>query len=346
MAYLKARWGVAGLGNVVTGRFAPALARSDRSVLAACATRSPENARAFAEKYSVSRVYASFDQLANDPDIDVVYLATPNSLHYEQARVALEAGKHVLCEKPLALSLEHGNELNELAKRRKKLLRVAFQFRFEKLFERVRDHIRAGEIGDLRSVRLFGSAASVSRATGWRKNPTEGGILTDLAVHLLDLVPWLTGLEFTDVSARANPADIDSSPSDTITILGTLGGSCHSIIAASREASHGQNALSIEGTKGTILSATWRGISEFELIFINASGRQGERIAASPMFDREIGAFEDELIGKDTNLATALDGIRAILLTESIRESVRTGMAVAIVDEQRGKIASSQELSG
>jgi 1,5-anhydro-D-fructose reductase (1,5-anhydro-D-mannitol-forming) len=327
----KTRWGVAGLGNVVTGRFAPALSRSSRSIFAACSTRDPAKAQGFAEKHKLSCIYASFDELAEDQNIDVVYLATPNSLHYQQARLALQAGKHVLCEKPLALSLEHGRELIDLANKHEKILRVAYQFRFETMFEKVRDHIRYGEIGDLRSVRLFGSAASVARATGWRENPIEGGILADLAVHFLDLVPWITGLEFTNVSARANPPDVDRSSTDTITILGNLGDRCHGLIAASREASHGQNTLSIEGTKGTILTAAWRGVPEFELTVIDSSGRRTDKFAPSPIFEREIEAFEDELSGHKTNLAAGSDGLRTIALAESIRESARTGKSVPVV---------------
>jgi 1,5-anhydro-D-fructose reductase (1,5-anhydro-D-mannitol-forming) len=330
----KTRWGVAGLGNVVTGRFAPALSRSSRSVFAACSTRDPAKAQAFAEKHRLSRVYSSFEELAQDPEIEVIYLATPNSLHYEQARLALQGGKHVLCEKPLALSLNHGRELIDLAHRHGRILRVAYQFRFESIFERVRDCIRRGEIGELRSVRLFGSAASVARATGWRENPTEGGILADLAVHFLDLIPWMTGLEFTNVSARANPTDVDRSSTDTITILGSLGDGCHGLIAASREASHGQNTLSIEGSKGTVLSAAWRGVPEFELTIIDASGRRTEKFAPSPIFEREIEAFEDDISGHGTNLATGSDGLRAIALAESIRDSVRIGKSVLVTDWQ------------
>jgi 1,5-anhydro-D-fructose reductase (1,5-anhydro-D-mannitol-forming) len=325
----KIRWAVAGLGNVVTGRFAPALARSNRSVLTACATRNPEAAKPFADKHALSRLYASFDELVKDPDIDVVYLATPNSLHYPQARQALLAGKHVLCEKPLALTVDHGSEMIDIANGAKKLLKVAYQVRFERLFERVREHIRSGGLGELRSVRLFGCSPSAARPAGWRQNPDEGGILTDLAVHFLDLVPWLTGLEFSDISARANPADIAASSVQTITILGTLGSACHGVIAASRETPQGQNALAVEGTKGAVYCTAWRGAPEFELVF-DAAGRRSETFAPSAIFEREIEAFENEIDGRSSSLATGEDGIRTIILADAVRQSARSGKAVLV----------------
>lgn len=299
-------------------------------MLAACVTRNPEGAREFAEKHAIAKVYASFDQLADDPDIDIVYLATPNSLHYPQAKQALLAGKHVLCEKPLALSRAHGLELIDIATRANRLLKVAYQFRFEQVFMRVRDLIRAGTLGDIRSVRLFGSAAVATANPGWRQTPQEGGILSDLAVHFLDLVPWLTGLEFTDISARAIPRDTEHDVTQIISILGTLGDSCDSFIAASRGVTGGQNSLSIEGTKATVVVPAWRGAEEFELVLQGAGGRTVEKIAPAPMFEREIEAVEDARDGKSTALATAMDGVRTIVLAEAVGESARTGRAVSV----------------
>ena len=326
----QSRWGIVGLGRVVTGRFVPALSRSKRSTLAACVTRNPEAAGAFAEKYDVSKVYASFDQLITDPDIDVTYLATPNLLHYEQSRQALLAGKHVLCEKPLALKIEEGKELIETAKRAGRLLGVAYQLRFEHLFERVRDHVRTGAIGDIRSIRMFGAAAFATHPAGWRQNPAEGGILTDLAVHLLDLVSWLTGLEFVEVSAIANPTEPDRSPIQTISVLGRLGQNCHGIIGATREVANGQNSLTIEGTSGAIVIAQWRGAAEYELVLLNGANRNIEKISASQNFEREIDAFEDEIGGKSTNLAKGVDGLRTIVVADAVLQSLRDGRVVKV----------------
>ncbi len=331
----KIRWGIVGLGNVVTSKFAPALARSKRSIITACSTRSLESARQFAQKNAVWCVHETFDQLANDPDVDIVYLATPNSMHYEQAKLALQCGKHVLCEKPLALTVAEGNELICTASRAKRLLKVAYQFRFEHLFERAREHILAGGLGELRSVRLFGCAASAVRSGGWRQDPAEGGILSDLGIHLLDLVSWITGLGFTHISARAHPSEVGKSAVQTISILGTLGQDCHCMISATRQAPYGQNSFAVEGTQGTLFNSDWRGIPEVELTIVNADGRRIEKLMSSPMFEREIEAFEDELAGKCTILATAEDGLRAIVLADAVRASAVSGRSI-IIDEREG----------
>ena len=325
----RIRWGVVGLGNVTVNRFVPALVQSARSTLVACVTRSPESQRGFVEKFALRHAHSDYAELMRDPDIDAVYIGTPNSLHFAQARDALAAGKHVLCEKPLALEAVHGKELVQLARSADRVLKVAYQFRFERLFERVREHIAAGTLGDLRAVTLSG-CSPVVRTAAWRQDPEEGGILSDLAVHFLDLVPWLTGLEFTDVCARANPPDMAAASVQTISILGTLGRQCHAAIRASRELPAGQQALIVEGTRGSVACPAWRGVPQLELTLQDGAGRTVETFAPTPLFEREIAAFEDELSGEHTALASAADGVRTIVLADAIRRSVQSGHVVAV----------------
>lgn len=325
----RIRWGVVGLGNVTVNRFVPALVQSARSTLVACVTRSPESQRGFVERFALRHAHSDFVDLMRDSDVDAVYIATPNSLHFAQARDALVAGKHVLCEKPLALEAAHGEELVRLARSAHRVLKVAYQFRFERLFERVREHIAAGTLGDLRTVTLSG-CSPIARTAAWRQAPDEGGILSDLAVHFLDLVPWLTGLEFTDVCARANPPDMATASVQTISILGSLGRHCHAAIRASRELPAGQQALVVEGTRGSVACAAWRGVPQLELALQDGAGRTVETFAPTPLFEREIAAFEDELSGKRTALATADDGVRTIALADAIRKSVRSGQVIEV----------------
>jgi 1,5-anhydro-D-fructose reductase (1,5-anhydro-D-mannitol-forming) len=325
----RVRWAVVGLGNVVSNRFAPALLRSAGSALVACASRDAERARAFASRFGEPRVHATFDDVVADADVDVIYLATPNSQHFPQTRKALEAGKHVLCEKPLALTVEHGRELARLAGERDLRLHVAFQFRFESVFERIRERVMAGAIGEPRAVTLTGASPPVQGAT-WRADPVEGGILADLGVHLLDLVPWLTGLAFVDFAARAHPADMDREPVRMISILGALESGCHAFVRASREQAQGLQVVSVEGTRGTLACPAWRNAPECVLTHVDATGQHSETLRPAPLFEREIAAFEDALAGRATTLATAADGIHAIAIAEAVRQSVQSGRIVAL----------------
>ena len=322
-------WAIVGLGNVVVNRFAPALVKSPNSALVACATRDVEKARAFAARFGNPRVHATFDALLQDAEVQALYIASPNSLHYQQARDALLAGKHVLCEKPLAHEATQGRVLARLADERKVCLHVAYQFRFESVVERMRELVRAGAIGEPRAVVLTG--ASPATITGaWRSDPAEGGILSDLGVHLLDLVSWLAGARFTDVAARANPPDMRREPVRTISVLGTLQGNCHAYVRASRELGQVQQALTIEGSKGTLSASAWRNASEYTLTIVDGAGTRSEQHAAVPIFEREIAAFEDELAGKPSTLATAADGVHAIEVASAVWRSAASGTIVGV----------------
>lgn len=323
------RWGVVGLGNVVSSRFAPAVVATAGATLAACVSRDPEKARAFASKFAVPRVHATPAALFADAEVDAVYIATPNSMHAEQAVEALRAGKHVLCEKPLSLTEADGRRVVAAAVAADRVLGVAFQLRFEALFARVRAIVAAGRLGELRTVSLLGCSPAGSPGA-WRRVPEEGGILSDLAVHLLDLLPWITGLDYTRVSAAASPPDMERDPVQTISVFARLGDRCHAFVQASREIPGGQQSLLIEGTAGTLWCPAWRGAADIVLTTRDATGESTEPITGVPAFNGAVAGFGAAIRGQATALATGVDGVRNIVLVESVKRAVREGSGVAL----------------
>lgn len=311
------QWGIFGLGRVVQNGFTPALLASERALLVACAAYKPEQAQAFADKFKIARAHADFAAMLRNPEVDAVYIATPNSLHFEHASQALAAGKHVLCEKPLAMTAQEGQQLVAAAAAANRLLAVCFQFRFEPVLARVRELVLGGAIGELRALTLHG-ASPVGQARSWRQNAAEGGVLSDLGVHLLDLARWITGKELTDISARTTPPDMTRDPVQTITLLGRLGPFAHALVHVTREVPDGLNALSVEGTAGTLLVPAWRNATEYELIVRNAEGLRSERIAPANLFRGQIDAFSTALAGQPSGLAMGEDGLRVIEMTVAI----------------------------
>jgi len=328
-------WGVVGLGNVVGTRFAPAVTATAGATLVACTSRDPQKAAAFAAKFGVAHVHPTFEAMLADANVDAVYIATPNSLHAEQAIAALRAGKHVLCEKPLALSEADGRRVVETARAAQRVLGIAFQFRFEAVFERVRAIVGSGRLGELRTVSLLGcSPAGV--AVTWRQAPEEGGILSDLAVHLLDLLPWLTGLDCTRVGACASPPEIDREAVQTISVLASLGERCHAFVQASREIAGGQQSLLVEGTSGSLWCPAWRGAAQAVLVTRDASGESSETVAGAPAFNGAVAAFAAAVRGEATSLATGMDGVHNIVLADAVRRAARDGATVAIASRGAG----------
>jgi len=162
---------------------------------------SPEESRSFAERTGVAKAYSSLAELLGDAAVDSIHIGTPNRLHFAMAKAGLEAGKHVLCEKPLAMNSKETSELVALAKKHKNLAAgVNYNIRFYPLAIEARERIRSGSLGRIHHV--AGSYAQdwllLDTDYNWRVLAEEGGELravADIGTHWLDLVHAITGLE-------------------------------------------------------------------------------------------------------------------------------------------------------
>ncbi len=165
-----------------------------------------EKAETKAAELGIGRAYNSLDEMLADPDVDVVHLATPNHLHHSGAKAALLAGKHVVCEKPLAMTSEESAELVKLAAEKKLVNAVNFNIRMYPLVQQARSMVQSGELGNL--FILQGSYLQdwllLPTDWNWRLEPGLGGTLRavgDIGSHWLDLLTFITGLQVEEVYA-------------------------------------------------------------------------------------------------------------------------------------------------
>jgi predicted dehydrogenase len=198
-----------GVGVAGTGFIGPAhiegLRRNGIQVLA-LAEETPEKARQKALELGIPRAFGSLAEMLSDPDIDVVHLATPNHLHFPHARAVLMAGKHVICEKPLALNTHESAELVRLAAERKLVNAVNFNIRMYPLSQQARAIVQSGELGDVFIVQGSYLQDWLLYPTdwNWRLEPGFGGSLRavgDIGSHWLDLLTFITGLPVEEVYA-------------------------------------------------------------------------------------------------------------------------------------------------
>ena len=167
---------------------------------------SAERGAARAEALGVQRAYASLDELLADPTVEVVHVTSPNHLHVAQATQILAAGRHVVCEKPLAMTARESAELVQLAADRGAVNAVNFNIRFYPLHQHVREAVAAGELGDVRFVtgHYFQDWLLLDTDWNWRLDPDKGGALRavgDIGSHWLDLATFLTGQPIVAVMA-------------------------------------------------------------------------------------------------------------------------------------------------
>ncbi|HWE04890.1 MAG TPA: Gfo/Idh/MocA family oxidoreductase [Tepidisphaeraceae bacterium] len=195
------RWGILGAGNIAR-QFAGSFATADRGKLIAIGSRRAETARAFAATYSAGDAFGSYEQLIASKDVDAVYVALPNSMHREWTIKALKAGKHVLCEKPIASNSGEALEMFDTANRAGRVLMEAFMYRSHPLTEAVRNAVRSGKIGRVKLIRTSFCFRVWNTTNNIRFDPAlAGGALMDIGCYCVNFSRLIAGAEPTGIYA-------------------------------------------------------------------------------------------------------------------------------------------------
>ncbi len=202
------RWGILSAANIGVKRVAPAIHASSNGVLAAVGSRDTQRARsAFAFAPEVT-IYDSYDSVINDPTIEAIYNPLPNSLHAEWTIRALQAGKHVLCEKPLAVTAEQGVQVAEVARDTGKLLMEAFMYRFHPQTVWALEQVGAGRIGDVKLVHSSFAFNVGNRPRDIRLQAAlAGGSLMDVGCYTINACRAIYGRSPMSVGARVYVPD-------------------------------------------------------------------------------------------------------------------------------------------
>ena len=197
------RWGVLGVAHIATEQMLPAFREADRAELVAIASRRLDRARHAAQQFGAPRAYGSYEALIADPEVEAVYVPLPNHLHKPWSIAALRAGKHVLCEKPIALNAEEARQMQAAAAQHGRLLAEAFTYRHGPLMQRALEVVRSGALGDLKTLHSSFSFIIHDRPDDMRlQREAGGGALYDIGCYCISVLRTLAGREPVSVSAR------------------------------------------------------------------------------------------------------------------------------------------------
>jgi predicted dehydrogenase len=250
------RWGLIGCGDIAAKRVAPALCDSPGSTLVAVARAHADMAAEFARRHGASRWHADWREVLSDPDIDAVYLATPVRLHAEQAVAAAEAGKHVLCEKPMALDVAGCERMIAAARHHGVKLGVAYYRHHYPVVGRLRELIASGEIGhpvlvQVQAFELFDPPPGHSRAWLLKKSESGGGPMMDFGCHrievLLDLLGPVAEVRGTPTNVRFHDREVE----DTCIAHLRFRSGAEAVLAVTHAAQESRDAAQIFASKGS-----------------------------------------------------------------------------------------------
>lgn len=221
----KIKWGIIGLGDIAHG-FAQVFS-SENAELVAVGSRTLTKAEEFAEKYHIPKAYGSYDKLYQDDEIDIVYLATPNSYHAKDMTDILNAGKHVLCEKAITMSKQELDDVLALAEEKGLIVAEAMTIYHLPVYDLIKERINNGEFGGLKlASAYFGSAKEPDPTNRFFSPDLGGGALLDIGVYALAFVQYFLDAEPAEMSTLVNLYETGVDEMSTIsykTTEGTLG---------------------------------------------------------------------------------------------------------------------------
>jgi 1,5-anhydro-D-fructose reductase (1,5-anhydro-D-mannitol-forming) len=323
-------WGIAGASDIAARYMVPAIRRRPDAQVVAVASRSPERAAQFAAANSISKWYGSVAELAADPAVDVVYIGSDNRLHREQTLVAAAAGKAVLCEKPLALTLADALEMVAACREAGVTLGVNHHLRGAATVKAVRDVVAAGRIGRPLAIRLAHAAYLPERLQTWRvRDPhAGGGPLNDMGTHDFDVLRFILGDEVVDVTAMTAEQGMTAAgiEDEVMGVLRFASGAIASFHAA-YNLRFTASALEIYGTEGAVFG---RGIlvgsGGGEVVLRDSTGEHPIEVeeGMNP-YEGTVRAFGEAVIKGGSPPATGEDGVRSLAIAAAARESARSG---------------------
>ena len=245
----KVKWGVLGVAKIATEKVIPAMQRGEVAEIAAIASRDLGRAQEAAGRLGIPAAYGSYEALLADPEIEAIYNPLPNELHVPWTIKAMEAGKPVLCEKPIGLDVAEAETLVAAQKRTGRLVAEAFMVRFHPQWRRARELVRSGEIGAANAIQTFFSYRLLD-PENVRNRPPGGGGLYDIGCYAVLTARYIFGAEPTRVVATLDRDPNFGTDRLASAILEFPGGRHLTFSAATQLSGH--QRVTIVGEKGRI----------------------------------------------------------------------------------------------
>ena len=293
---------------------------------------------AAAGELGIERSYARYEQLLDDPEVDAVVIVTPTDFHRDIALAAARRGKHILCEKPMAMNAVECAGMIEAAAQAGVILQIGFMRRFAKPFQEMKQRIAAGEIGDVVAVRSLTHGPSLPQS--WMYDlKASNGPLAEVNSHDIDTIRWMTGSEVVEVFALGgnfrSPKAREAFPDfyDNVTLLARFANGMQGTISGAQGAGYGYDArCEVLGTSGILFAGSLQSMA------VTQATSQG---LLSPIINSWQELFAEAYLAEDQDFilsireerapkVTGLDGMRAVEVVNAGNESIRTGQPIRL----------------
>ena len=330
----RVRWGLIGASTVAREWMIDAIRAQPDGEVAAVASSNAERSTRFAAETGIPRTYDSVAALLADAAVDAVYISTTNELHHTQTLAAAAAGKHVLCEKPLALTLADAREMVGACAAAGVVLGTNHHLRNAATHRAMRAAIQAGRIGRPLAARVFHAVHLPEHLQGWRLERADagGGVIFDITVHDADTLRFVLDDEPVDVVAHTQSAGMARAGLEdgVMAVVSFRSG----LIAQLHDAftvRYAGTGFEVHGTDGSLIAQdvmTQPPVGEVRLR--TEAGEQVLPLEQENLYVRAVRRFHRATRGEDTPAATGEDGVRSLALALAVREAAHAGRRVPV----------------
>jgi 1,5-anhydro-D-fructose reductase (1,5-anhydro-D-mannitol-forming) len=328
-------WALIGASDIAQTRMVNAINTQSNSAVASVLSSDPERAKTYAQQNKIPKGTADLDEILKDPAVDVVYISTTNELHRDQAIEAAKSGKHVLCEKPLALTMADAEKMVRAADQAKVVFGTNHHLRCSVTHRTLRKLIKDGAIGRPLAARVFHAVYLPPRLQGWRltRLTSGAGVILDITVHDADVLHFVLDTEVEDVAASsARQGLANGEVEDAVMGVMRLKGG---ILAQFHDAftiQHAPTGLQIHGTEGSLLATDVMTQEPVGQIILRRNQEETE-IALDPpedLYGFAVRHFNEAVLSGGQPFATASDGLRSLAVALAVQEAAKTGRRVSV----------------
>ena len=330
------RWGLIGASTIAREWVIGAIRAAGGEAVSVMSS-SAERGEAYAAENGIAKAVTSIDELVGDPDVDAVYISTTNELHHDQALAAIRAGKHVLCEKPLAMNLNDGCEMVLMACEAGVVLGTNHHLRNAATHRAMREAIAAGRIGRPIAARVFHAVYLPPHLQGWRLDKPEagGGVILDITVHDADTLRFVLDDDPIEAVAISHSAGMgkEGLEDGVMGVLRFRSG----VIAQFHDAfttKYAETGLEVHGTEGSLIGRNV--MTQRPVGTVTLRTEQGESelpLDHRNLYETALEAFHSAIEGAGRPSASGEDGVWSLATGLAVVKAAATGTAVQIETE-------------
>lgn len=327
------RWGLIGASTIAAEHVIRAIRAQAGSEIAWVVSGSEGHVRDYAARHGIPKGSTDLAASLADPSVGAVYVSSTNEKHRAQTLAALAAGKHVLCEKPLAMTVAEAAEMARAAEAAGRVLGTNHHLRNAATHLAVRDLIAGGRIGRVLSLRVHHAVALPPHLQGWRiDDPAAGGgVIPDITVHDADTVRFLLGEDPAEVVAQATASGMGKGVEDSVMSIWAMPSGAQVFCHESFTHRFAGTGVEVHGTEGSIFARgvmTQKPVGEVELV--TEAGREAVAVAPHDLYERSVRLFEAAAAGQGRQAADGWDGVKSLAVALAVREAAQSGQRVSV----------------